>query len=111
MSATTSSSSGREVLCSLLIILFGKFEILLKGKVSRAISSRASLFVKEEDFSKQLRGGEAPLVTMESRALAPAVKVAGKASPHSGKRAVPTGRRRRVWRMAACRQPTASASA
>lgn len=107
MSATPSNASRRQVLCC---GFFSKFEIISKEKESRAVPSRAALFIQEENISKQLPKGEAPLASLESRAVPPAAEEAGKVSLYRGKRALPTKKKERGRRMAAHRQPMVSAS-
>ena len=85
---------------------FSKFEIMSKEKESRAVPSRAALFIKEENISKQLPKGEAPLARLESHAVPPAAEEAGKVSLYRGKWALPTEKKEMGRRMAAHRQPT-----
>lgn len=106
MSATPSNGSRRQVLCC---GFFSKFEIISKEKESRAVPSRAALFIKEENISKQLPKGEALLASLESHAVPPAAEEARRVSLYRGKWALPT-KKEMGRRMAAHRQPTASAS-
>lgn len=68
----------------------GKFKIISKEKERRAISSRASLFIKIENFSKHLPNGKAPLAGTGPHVLSPAAKEAGKVSLWNGTWALPT---------------------